>query len=375
MLEAGRVAETWRSRRWDSFSLVTPNWSVMLPGDGRYSGADPEGFLPRDRLVEHIERWAGDFGAPVRTGLTVAKLEREGDAFALSTKSGETIVARTVVVASGGYQRAHMPAGAREFPAGVTQLLAEHYRNPASLPEGGVLVIGSGQTGCQLAEELHRAGRRVILSCGRCIWAPRRFGGHDLVWWLLETGFAHRTMADLPSPAARLLGNPQATGRDGGHDLHYRTLHEMGVELADRFVGAEDGKVRFGPDLGATIAGGDALAAILKKWVDALCAKRGLADPWTLPAPLQITGRSELDLAKEGIGTVIWTSGYRPDYGWVKLPVFDEMGFPVQVEGRSTADGLYFMGVHFQRKSQSATLYGVREDAELVAQHIIENRA
>jgi putative flavoprotein involved in K+ transport len=283
--------------------------------------------------------------------------------------------ARRVVVASGAYQRAHLPPGDRSFPAGVTQLLAEDYRNPAALAPGGVLIIGSGQTGCQLAEELHRAGRRVVLACGRCLWAPRRFGGHDLVWWLLESGFAHRTLADLPSPAARLLGNPQASGRDGGHDLHYRTLHALGVELVDRFVGAESGKVYFGPDLSATIAAGDGFAALLKQWIDALCEKRGLARPWELPPPLRIEAPTELDLDQEAIATVIWTSGYRPDYGWVHFPVFDDMGYPIQTEGRSAVDGLYFMGVHYQRQSQSATLYGVSEDAEILAQHIVEDRS
>jgi putative flavoprotein involved in K+ transport len=374
VLERGRVAETWRSRRWDSFCLVTPNWSVMLPG-GTYAGPDPEGFMARDALVGHIETWAGSFGAPVRHGCDVTSLDHEDGGFALGTASDGVLRARTVVVASGGYQRAHLPAGAREFPPRVTQLLAEEYRNPAALPEGGVLIVGSGQTGCQLAEELHHAGRKVVLSCGHALWAPRRFGGHDLVWWLLESGFAHRTLADLPSPAARLLSNPLATGRDGGHDLHYRTLHEMGVELVDRFAGAEDGRAHFGPDVSATIAAGDALAAILKKWIDALCAKRGLPDPWTLPPPLVIDARSDIELEREGIATVIWTTGYRPAFGWVHAPVFDDMGFPVQTEGRTSVDGLYFMGVHFQRKSQSATLYGVAEDAKLVADHIIENRA
>jgi putative flavoprotein involved in K+ transport len=375
VLEAGRVAETWRTRRWDSFSLVTPNWSVMLPGRD-YDGPDPEGFMPRNDLVAYLERWAASFDPPVRGGCEVSALEQEdqGGGFALQTLEGK-LHARTVVVASGGYQRAHLPPGTRNFPSHVTQLRAEDYRNPQALPDGGgVLIVGSGQTGCQLAEELHHAGRKVVLACGHCIWAPRRFGGHDLVWWLLETGFAHRSMADLPSPKARLLGNPQATGRDGGHDLHYRTLHEMGVELVDRFVGAEDGRVHFGDDLSGTIAAGDGLAAVLKKWIDALCAKRGLADPWTLPAPLVVDGRSEIHLEHEDIGTVIWTTGYRPAFDWIHIPVFDDMGFPVQTEGRTEVDGLYFMGVHFQRKSQSATLYGVREDAELVAQHIIENR-
>ena len=372
VLEAGRVAETWRTRRWDSFCLVTPNWSVMLPGK-RYDGPDPEGFMPRNDLVARIENWAAGFRSPVRDRTPVTSLDASDGSFALETSAG-SLQARTVVVASGGYQRAHLPAGNRNFPQDVTQLLAEDYRHPGAIPEGAVLVVGSGQTGCQLAEELHHAGRKVFLACGHCLWAPRRFGGHDLVWWLLESGFAHRSLADLPSPAARLLGNPQASGHDGGHDLHYRTLHAMGVELVDRFVGADHGNVYFGPDVSGTIGAGDALSAMLKKWIDALCEKRSLPIPWELPPPLRLEARTELDLAREHIQTVIWTAGYRPHYDWVHFPVFDEMGFPVQVEGRTNVEGLYFMGVHFQRKSQSATLYGVAEDAEIVANHIVGNR-
>jgi len=371
VLEAGRIAETWRSRRWDSFCLVTPNWSVQLPGT-TYGGTQPDGFMPRDELVDHMQRWADDFGAPVRGNCAVTSLDAESGRFALQTTAG-ALQASRVVVASGGYQRAHLPPGASGVTRRVAQLVAEEYKNPGMLPPGAVLVVGSGQTGCQLAEELHESGRRVILACGRCIWAPRRMGGHDLVWWLIESGFTERTLADLPSPAARLLGNPQATGHGGGHDLHYRTLHELGVELVGRFEGAEDGLVRFG-ELDAAVAGGDALAAVLKKWIDALCEKQGLAIPWELPPPLHVDARRELDLEREGVGAVIWTTGFRPDYHWVHLPVFDDMGFPMQTQGRSDVNGLYFMGVHFQSKSRSATLYGVNEDAQLVAEHIIENR-
>ena len=372
VLEAGRIGETWRSRRWDSFCLVTPNWSVQLPG-GHYEGPEPDGFMSRDALVGHVEGWARGFGEPLRGYCRVASIDAQDGGFALATSAGK-MIARTVVVASGGYQRAHLPAGAKGVPAGVTQLLAEQYRNPNSVPPGAVLIVGSGQTGCQLAEELHRAGRKVFLACGHCIWAPRRFGGRDLVWWIVESGFGDRTVADLPSPAARLLGNPQASGRDGGHDLHYRTLHAMGVELVDRFVGADSGVVHFGPDLSATIAAGDALSATFKKWVDGLCERRGLPTPWELPPPLEVDARTELDLAHEGVSTVIWTAGFRPDYGWVHFPVFDDMGYPVQASGRSAVDGLYFMGVHFQSRSRSATLYGVEEDARVVAEHIVENR-
>jgi len=234
--------------------------------------------------------------------------------------------------------------------------------------------VGGGQTGCQLAEELHEAGRKVFLSCGRCMSAPRRMGGKDLMWWILESGFWDQTTEQLHSPAARFFGNPQATGHRGGYDLNYRTLHANGVELVGRYLGADAGKVHFSPDLPDIISAGDAMSAYFKTWVDALCEKRGIAVPWEMPLPMRIDARKELDIAGEGINTVIWTSGYRPAYGWVHIPVFDDMGFPIQVDGRSSVPGLYFMGVHFQRKAQSAVLYGVGEDAELVAADIAKNR-
>jgi putative flavoprotein involved in K+ transport len=372
VLEAGRVAETWRARRWDSFCLVTPNWSVRLPGAG-YSGPDPDGFMGRDDLVNHLQRWADSFTAPVKQMCPVSALEARGDEFALEVPSG-TLIARNVVIASGGYQRAYKPANADLIPERVTQLLAEDFRNEGALPAGAVLIVGGGQTGCQLSEELHLAGRRVFLSCGRAPWAPRRMGGHDLVWWIVESGFWNRTLAQLPSPAARLLSNPLATGHAGGHDLHYRTLHEMGVELVGRYAGADERKVHFAGDLAESMRAGDDLARVFMRWVAALCEKRGLDLPWEVPPPLAISGRTELDLDAEGITTVIWTSGFRPDYGWVRIPVFDEMGFPIQTDGGTSVPGLYFMGVHFQRKAQSAVLYGVGEDAEVVATHIAEKR-
>src|SRR5579864_3796659 len=239
VLEAGRVAETWRSRRWDSFCLVTPNWSVQLPG-GEYAGPDPDGFMDRDELVGHLQRWAESFGAPVTASCAVSAIDADDDQFRLATPNG-TLLARTVVIASGGYQRAYLPANAGQVPRQVTQILAEEYRNPSALEPGAVLIVGSGQTGCQIAEELHAAGRKVLLSCGRCPWAPRRMGGRDLVWWIIESGFWARTPEQLPSPAARLFGNPQCSGHDGGHDLNYRTLHAQGIELVGRYVGAEDG--------------------------------------------------------------------------------------------------------------------------------------
>ena len=372
VLEAGRVAETWRSRRWDSFCLVTPNWTATLPG-ASYDGPDPDGFMTKTELVDHFQRWAGGFDAPVRERCAVTALDADGDGFALAT-SGGRLQARSVVVATGGYQRAYRPPGAAQIPGSVDQILAEEYSCPDALEPGGVLIVGSGQTGCQVAEELDAAGRKVFLSCGRAPWAPRRMGGRDLVWWIVESGWWQRKLSDLTSPAARLISNPLATGHGGGHDLHLRTLHAMGVELVGRYLGAEDGKANFADDVTQSVDAGDMMSRVFKKYVDAASEARGMGSVWEMPEPFRVVTRTRLDLAAEGITTVIWTTGYRPDYGWVHFPVFDDMGFPVQVDGRSDVPGLYFMGVHFQRKGQSAVLYGVGEDAELVAGHIAESR-
>ena len=374
VLESGRVAETWRSRRWDSFCLVTPNQFIHLPG-AKYDGTDPDGFLPLAELVDYFQSWAGSFDAPVEGNTTVTKVEADGDRFLLTLASG-TIKARTVVVATGAYQHPYRPAGAESLPTDVVQLLAEEFTNPAALPPGAVLVVGSGQTGCQLAEELHETGRKVFLACGRCIWVPRQMDGRDVFWWMVESGFLDRTPDKLPSPVARLLGNPQITGHDRGHDLNYRVLRDLGVELLGRYAGADGSKLQFADDLAASVDFGDARLLDLLSFIRAGCPPKGITPPTVdMPPPLRIKTRTELDIARDRIGSVIWTSGYRPDYGWVKFPVFDTMGFPVQVDGCTTVPGLYFMGVHWMRKNKSSILYGVGEDAGVVAGRIVQARS
>lgn len=373
VLEAGRVGETWRTRRWDSFCLVTPNWSVQLPG-ARYTGTDPDGFMPLAELIDHLQLWADSFDAPIKGSSHVTSLEADDGGFVLTLRSGK-LRARTVVVATGAYQRAYRPANWDSLPTDVVQLFAEEYSNPAALPPGAVLIVGSGQTGCQLAEEIHMSGRKVFLACGRCIWIPRRMHGHDTFWWMTESGFSDRTPDKLPSPMARLLGNPQSTGHDGGRDLNFRVLHAMGVELVGRFLAAEGSEIQFADDVAASVDFGDARLADLITFVRNDCAARGIDPPvFEMPPPFRTSSRTRLDVVHDGIGTVIWTSGYRPDYGWVKFPVFDEMGFPLQTDGRTNVPGLYFMGVHWMRKNKSTILYGVGEDAEVVARQIVEAR-
>jgi putative flavoprotein involved in K+ transport len=370
VLERGRIGQTWRDR-WKSFCLVTPNWSVRLPGYP-YDRDDPDGFMLRDEIVSYLERYADAVGAPVQEGVEVTALRpRPAGGFELET-SGGRLEADTVVLGTGAYQRPHRPAGAASLPPDLMQIDVPDYRRPEDLPEGRVLVVGSGQSGAQIAEELHDAGREVFLACGRAPWLPRRIGDHDLVWWALETGFLDVSVASLPSPAARLAANLLATGRDGGHDLHLRTLRRMGVTLLGRFVGADGHHARFAPDLAQSVAWGDERYSEFMRLVRELATERALPQP-EIPAPDPFDPSAPDGLDLRGFGAVIFAGGFRPDHAsWVHCPgAFDELGFPVHEEGASSvAPGLYFVGVHFLRKRKSSLMIGVGEDAEIVARRI-----
>jgi putative flavoprotein involved in K+ transport len=244
------------------------------------------------------------------------------------------------------------------------------------LPPGKVLVVGSGQTGCQIADELHKAGRAVVLSCGRAPWAPRRLDGRDVVFWLVDAGFFEQRAEELPSPAARLVANVQTTGHDGGRDLNYRVLRAAGVTLVGHFLGAEDGQLHFAPDLADSVSFGDARYADLRTLILDHCVRNGMAAP-ELPDPPPFDPTAPERLALDGFGAILYTSGFRPDYAtWMQVDAFDDMGFPVQENGANpTIPGLYFCGVHFLRKRKSSLLIGVGEDAAIVAASIAARRA
>jgi len=323
----------------------------------------------RDEVVAYLERYAEAIEAPVHEGVDVTAVRPGADGgLALETSEG-AIDAPTVVLATGAYQRAHRPAAAATLPADLLQIDVEDYRNPAELPAGPVLVVGSGQSGCQIAEELHRAGRDVHLACGRAPWGPRRIGDRDLVWWAHQTGFLDQSVSALPDPSARRAANVLATGQGGGHDLHLRTLQAMGVTLLGHFLGAEGRRARFAPDLAESVAWGDERHVQLMGLVRKLVAERGMA-PLDIPPPepFDAAAPEELDLA--GFGAVIFAAGFRPDHAsWVDCAgTFDELGYPIHEDGASvTTDGLHFIGVHFLRKRKSSIFLGIGEDAAVVA--------
>jgi putative flavoprotein involved in K+ transport len=369
VLERGRVGQSWRDR-WDSFCLVTPNWYVQLPG-GEYAGDDPDGFMLRDQIVTHLERYAEGFAAPVldQTEVSALRSGRDGG-FVLDTSEGSMRTDR-VVLATGAFQRPHRPPNL-DLPAGLAVIDAAAYTNPDSLPAGDILVVGSGQTGCQIADELHRSGRSVTIACGKAGWAPRRVGGRDIVSWLVETPFLEQTVDDLPNPSARLAANFQTTGRDRGGDLNYRTLLADGVTLAGRLVSASEHTIRFADDLFESVSWGDARFADISNLLKQSAASRGVPPP-ELPEPTPLTTEPPVEARVRDLGAVVFTSGFRPAYvDWVELPgAFDDLGFPLQRDGASTVvPGLYFIGTHFLRKRKSSTLFGMAEDAEIVARTI-----
>jgi putative flavoprotein involved in K+ transport len=361
--ERSRVGQAWRGR-WDSFTLVTPNWTLRLPGS-TYAGDEPEGHVGREAIVAFLQDYADHNAGPVREGVRVDVLEPGARTrFRLRTSDGD-VDADTVVVCTGAFQRPHLPSVASAIPRGPAVLDATAYRRPTDLPDGRVLLVGSGQTGVQIAEELHRAGRDVVLACGRAPWVPRRLDGRDIVTWLEEAGFFDHPRSVLTRPADRLGANPQTTGARGGHDLHYRVLQHMGVTLTGRLVGVSDDRALFADDLAESVAFGDARLADLR-----LMLRMQLgADAPDVPEPEPFVADPPAEIDIMGLGAVVFTTGFRPDYtGWVRFPVFDEYGFPVTDDDLTTGvPGLYFCGVHFLRNRRSSLIWGAGDDARVVA--------
>jgi putative flavoprotein involved in K+ transport len=371
VLERDRVAQAWRSR-WDSFTLVTPNWTLRLPGSG-YSGPEPDGHVHRDTIVGFLQDYADEHAGPVREGIAVHELGHGSTArLRLRTSEGD-VEADTVVVCTGAFQRPHLPAVAAALTSGPQVLDVTGYQRPGDLPDGRVLVVGSGQTGVQLAEELHLAGRDVVLACGKAPWAPRRLDGIDVVTWLERAGFFDQPRAALPSPAARLLANVQGTGARGGHDLHYRVLQDLGVTLTGRLEGVSDGTLTFADDLAASVAFGDARLGDLDRL---LRDKLGREAP-EMPHPEPFVADPPLQARLADFGAVVFTAGFRPDYSsWVRLPVFDADGFPKTHDDLSTAvPGLFFCGVHFLRNRRSSLMWGVGDDAHILVRTIVREHA
>jgi len=368
VLEKNRAAHAWRSERWDSFCLVTPNWQCTLPGFP-YRGADPDGFMVKDEIVAYLEAYAASFEPPLREGTAVSKLTRDDRGFVLATDAGE-IVAGQVVVATGGYHRTTLPRLAEHFNPAVTQLHSSAYKNPAALPPGDVLVVGSGQSGAQIAEDLHLAGRRVHLCTGSAPRCARFYRGRDVVAWLDRLGYYELTVDRHPlKEGVRANANHYVTGRDGGRDIDLRAFARDGMQLYGRLTGVHGTRLTFGDDLAANLDHADAVAESIKDTIDAFIAQHGIDAPpearytpvWTPGEPVR-----ELDYARAGIAAVIWCIGYGSDYRWIEVPVFDGHGYPRHRRGVTSEPGLYFVGLPWLYTWGSGRFSGVARDAAYI---------
>ncbi|WP_433504525.1 MSMEG_0569 family flavin-dependent oxidoreductase [Pseudonocardia halophobica] len=378
VLEAETAGHEWQDRRWDSFCLVTPNWQCRLPAFP-YDGPDPDGFMVRDEITRYLEKFVASFDPPLVEGVRATSL-RAGDTgrFRIATDKG-TVTADQVVVATGPYQVARTPRMAERLPDAVTQLHSSQYRNADRLPEGAVLVVGTGQSGCQIAEDLHLAGRTVHLATGTAPRVARFYRGRDCVAWLSEMGTYTKGIDRFPdAEAVRHKTNHYVTGRDGGRDIDLRKFALEGMNLHGRLVGITDGRLRFAGDLRSNLDGADAVAEGIKDSIDAYIAANGIdapAEERTAPvwAP-EADEPEETDLAAAGITTVIWSTGYGRDDRWIELPIFDGRGYPTHERGVTSQPGLYFIGLPWQYTWGSGRFSGVADDAEHVVGRILETR-
>jgi putative flavoprotein involved in K+ transport len=365
----------WRDR-WDAFQLVSPNFVTELPGFP-YAGGDPDGFMARDEIAGRVAAYAAAIDAPVALGTNVTRVASGPSSpsrFLIETNHGG-VRAEEVVVATGAFHTPRIPPTALD-PA-IHQLHAHDYRNERQLPPGGVLLVGSGQTGVQLAEELKAAGRAVTLSVGHCGRVPRRYRDRDIFWWLRSlvldgprVGVELPSVDKLPDPRARFGCNPHLSGHGGGHDTDLRRFAAEGMRLVGRFQGAYGHQARFASDLAANLAFADTFFdERFRDLIEGFIERAGLDLPPDdrVPIELEVPEVTELDLRAEGISTVLWTTGYAPDYGWLDLPVLDEFGVPRQVRGIGQVPGLTFLGLLWQHNQASANFVGVAADADYLA--------
>ena len=373
LLERGQVAQRWRSERWDSFRLLTPNWQTRLPGYS-YRGADPEGFMGREQIVDFFDGYARSFSAPVRTGVTVLRAEQAENRWRLATSVG-TFSAANIVVATGHYEVPRVPAViASRLSADIDQLLARDYRNPETLAPGAVLVVGAGPSGQQIADELARAGRRVYIAVGRHRPLPRRYRGHDAYWWLDRMGALQRRVDSLADPEAA-ANAPSVVLSGEREDLHLRRLVSHGVTPLGHLSNVDGTTLHFTADLDRSLADADDHTAKFRGQVDAFVTEHGLHVPASANVPDQLPSWAHeppttVDMIQAGISTVVWATGYRRDHSWIAAPVFSATGAPVQDRGITPARGLMFLGLRFMHRRNSNFIDGVGADAVYLADSI-----
>jgi putative flavoprotein involved in K+ transport len=374
VLERGEVANSWRRERWDSLRLLTPNWQSRLPGH-RYEGPDPDGYMTVPEVTEFIEHFAKVSGAPVRTGANVTSVRRADDGYHVSTSRGE-VRCRALVIASGACNRPAVPSFAGAVPASVEQLTPFDYRGPDQLPDGGVLVVGASATGVQLTAEIRRSGRPVVLSVGEHVRLPRTYRARDVLWWMDASGVWDERYDEVEDlTRARRLPSPQLVGTPERATLDLNALTSTGVELVGRWAALRDGRALFSGGLANMFSLADLKMERLLGTFDEWAATRGrdaeVGPPERL-APTLAPGsaRLQLDLRNGEIAAIVWATGFRPDYGWLDVPVVDAKGQLRHEGGVLDAPGLYALGLPVLRRRKSTFIYGIEDDARDVIGHL-----
>lgn len=376
VFERKRAMHAWRERRWDAFCLVTPNWQCQLPG-WPYRGNDPDGFMVKADILDYLDGFLKHVAPPLREGVAVTRVRQRCDGgYAVNTSAGE-FTADAVVVASGGYDVPIVPGWAQLLPHDVLQLHSEQYKNPPSLPPGAVLVVGCGQSGAQIAEDLHLAGRKVLLATGPSPRCARFYRGKDVVTWLAEMGYYEMPVDQHPlREGVRDNTNHYVTGRDGGRDIDLRRFAQEGMQLFGRLVGYDDGALRFEPNLREHLDEADriynGINASIDRWID----QQGIsAPPPSVYTPVwqPEQEREAANLREHGVGSVLWCIGFRPDFSWLEAPVFDGHDNPVHRRGVTAQPGLYFVGLPWLHTWGSGRFSAVSADAAYLAEQITEH--
>lgn len=375
VLERGEIANTWRHERWDSLRLLTPNWQSRLPGY-RFEGADPHGYMTLQDVIRFIKRYAHAIDAPVRTGTTVTSVSAFDDGFRVMTESGGWRC-RAVVIASGAHNVPEVPPFGATLPAHMQALTAKEYRNPGQLDDRGVLVVGASATGLQLADEILRSGRHVTLAVGEHIRMPRVYRDRDIQWWLDALGILDERYDEVDDIVrARRVPSPQLIGTPDRSTLDLNTLMERGVQIVGRLAGISEGKAQFSGSLRNHCAMADLKLGRLLDRIDGWAERNGFNAELTAPERPAATHvpdapRLDLDLTSGRIGSVIWATGFRPDYGWLHVPVLDRKGRLRHEGGIVDAPGLYVLGLNFMRRRKSSFIHGIEDDVRDIGAHLL----
>jgi len=372
VLEQAQVADSWRNQRWDTFTLVTPGWMNHLPGF-RHPRGDND-FLPKDAVIAYLESYARSFALPVQEGRRVSAVrEAVGGGFRVEL-ADDYLSSRAVVVATGAMRHPKIPSWTEKVPCDVMQIHSSEYRHPGQLAPGGVLVVGSGQSGCQIAEEALEAGKTIYLSVGKCGRIPRRYRGDDCLAWLARMGVYDRTVDMVQTEAELSACNPYVSGKNGGHEINLRVLAAQGLRLLGRCEGTQDHQLTIADDLEDNLTQADRFAATVRTSIDQFIERQKIVAPIDPPEPetnhAVIKSPRTLPWVDTKIGTVIWATGFQNNFPEIALPVFDTADRPIHRRGKTDSQGLYFIGLPWLYKLKSSLIFGIQEDAAYIAEDI-----